>query len=494
MLFNSPLYFVLFLPFVLAVFFLLGRIRFFRLSLPFLSISSLLFYGWWKPGYLWIILASMLVNFIAARAIDFFAVGMRRICFYAGLLFNILLLGYYKYAGFIIENLNSVITDTGLSDKSFTVPEIILPLAISFFTFQQIAFLVDTYKGKSKRYSLVDYILFVCFFPQLIAGPIVHHNEIMPQLFRLRTKLFSWRNFNYGLCFFAIGLFKKVVIADHLAVAADRGFSGYDQLTLIDGWVCTLSYTFQLYFDFSGYCDMAIGSARMLNIHLPINFSSPYKAHNIQDFWRRWHITLSRWLRDYIYIPLGGNRCSKTREFVNLVVTFLIGGIWHGAGWTFVLWGLFHGIGVGLHRFWHEKKVKIPHPLKIAVTFSVVHLLWVLFRAESCNQAIKIYRSMLGLNGFMLPDNYIKGIKSFTGVDLADWTYAVSDWNQIYGWQNLLVIPLIMVVAFILPNSQQVVLKFRHGLLKSLLFAVILIVAVYYALISDDSPFLYFNF
>jgi D-alanyl-lipoteichoic acid acyltransferase DltB (MBOAT superfamily) len=223
-------------------------------------------------------------------------------------------------------------------------------LAISFFTFQQIAYLVDSYKGETKEYDFLNYILFVSFFPQLIAGPIVHHKEMMPQFANLKNKIFSPNNFAKGLFILAMGLFKKVVIADTLALWANNGYNNHMEMSFFNAWIVTLAYTFQLYFDFSGYTDMAIGSGLMFNIKLPSNFNSPYKSLNLQDFWRRWHITLSRWLRDYIYIPLGGSKKGEYRAIFNIIITFFLGGLWHGAGWTFIFWGFYHGIGLTIFK------------------------------------------------------------------------------------------------------------------------------------------------
>ena len=265
-----------------------------------------------------------------------------------GIIANVALLGYFKYADFFIENVNS------LFGTNIDLLNLALPLAISFFTFQQIAYLVDSYRKETKEYSFLNYALFVTFFPQLIAGPIVHHKEMMPQFENKWNLVKKYKNIALGLFIFSIGLFKKVVIADTFAIWATNGFDNATTLNLFEAWATSLSYTFQLYFDFSGYTDMAIGIALLFNIKLPINFNSPYKALNIQDFWRRWHITLGRFLRDYIYIPLGGNRTGKFRNYLNLLITFLIAGIWHGASWMFVFWGFLHGVAMVVHRAWKE--------------------------------------------------------------------------------------------------------------------------------------------
>jgi len=265
-----------------------------------------------------------------------------------GVILNLSLLGYFKYADFFIENINIAFS---VNAESLNL---LLPLAISFFTFQQIAYLVDSYRQETKEYDFLNYALFVTFFPQLIAGPIVHHKEMMPQFAKTRNKVKSYRNIAMGLFIFSIGLFKKVVIADTFAVWATNGFDVATTLNLFEAWATSLSYTFQLYFDFSGYTDMAIGLALLFNIRLPVNFNSPYKATNIQDFWRRWHITLSRFLRDYVYIPLGGNKKGSFRTYNNLMATFVIGGLWHGASWAFIFWGFLHGLALTVQKLWSK--------------------------------------------------------------------------------------------------------------------------------------------
>lgn len=336
MLFNSFEFIFLFLPFIFLLYFYLLHKRLIIGAKGILVFSSLFFYSWWNIAYLPIILSSMLINFVVGNTIgkqQRITIFQKKVLLIFGIVFNLGLLAYFKYADFFLENLNNVF------DASFPILDLALPLAISFFTFQQIAYLVDSYKGETTEYDFLNYALFVTFFPQLIAGPIVHHKEMMPQFMSKWNLVRNYKNIAAGLFIFSIGLFKKLIIADTFAQWANYGFDQAEILTVVEAWVTSLSYTFQLYYDFSGYTDMAIGAALLFNIRLPINFNSPYKAHNIQDFWRRWHITLSRFLRDYIYIPLGGNRSGSFRTSCNLMATFIIGGIWHGAGWTFIFWG-----------------------------------------------------------------------------------------------------------------------------------------------------------
>jgi D-alanyl-lipoteichoic acid acyltransferase DltB (MBOAT superfamily) len=305
-----------------------------------------------------------------------------------GVAANLSLLGYFKYADFFIENINV------LFGVDIPLLHLALPLAISFYTFQQIAYLVDSYRKETKEYDFLNYAVFVTFFPQLIAGPIVHHSEMMPQFAQLKNKVMRTGNIALGIFIFSIGLFKKVVIADSFAVWATYGFDTAYSLNMLEAWMTSLSYTFQLYFDFSGYTDMAIGIALLFNIKLPINFDSPYKATDIQDFWRRWHITLSRFLKDYIYIPLGGNRKGELRTYTNLFTTFLLGGIWHGAGWTFVLWGGLHGAALVIHRIWQKIGFRLPVVLAWFITFNFINIAWVFFRALNFDDALKVLQGM----------------------------------------------------------------------------------------------------
>ena len=313
-----------------------------------------------------------------------------------GIVANLSLLGYFKYADFFIENFNIVV------QTNINLFNLLLPLAISFFTFQQIAYLVDSYRQETKEYDFLNYALFVTFFPQLIAGPIVHHSEMMPQFANKWNAVKKYRNIALGLFIFSIGLFKKVVIADTFAVWASAGFDTATTLNLFEAWATSLSYTFQLYFDFSGYTDMAIGIALLFNIKLPINFNSPYKARNIQDFWRRWHITLSRFLRDYVYIPLGGNKKGSFRTYSNLLATFVIGGLWHGAGWTFVFWGFLHGMALVIHRAWSNLGFKMWTWLAWLITFNFVNVAWVFFRAKEWDDAVRVLGAMFSLDNVVI--------------------------------------------------------------------------------------------
>ena len=392
MLFNSYIFIFVFLPITWFIYFYLNSKRLTELSKGFLVFSSLFFYSWWNITYLPLILISMLFNYTIGTSLakNTKSIYRKKILIF-GIISNLSLLGYFKYADFFIENINFI------GSNKIGLLHLALPLAISFFTFQQVSYLVDSYREETKEYDFLNYALFVTFFPQLIAGPIVHHKEMMPQFAILRNKVKNYNNIAMGLFIFTMGLFKKVVIADTFAVWATNGFDVVEKLSLVEAWATSLSYTFQLYFDFSGYTDMAIGAALLFNIKLPINFNSPYKATDIQDFWRRWHMTLSRFLRDYIYIPLGGNRKGKYRTYSNLMATFILGGLWHGAGWTFVFWGFLHGMALVIHKAWNELGFKMNKILAWFITFNFINISWVFFRAKEWNDALKVLGGMFNL-------------------------------------------------------------------------------------------------
>ena len=400
-----------------------------------------------------------------------------------GIVSNIALLGYFKYTDFMIDNLNL------LTDSNVPTLDLALPLAISFFTFQQIAYLVDSYRQETKEYDFLNYSLFVTFFPQLIAGPIVHHKEMMPQFTKRRNKVKNYRNIAMGLFIFSIGLFKKVVIADTFAVWATQGFDVATSLNLLEAWATSLSYTFQLYFDFSGYTDMAIGLALLFNIRLPINFNSPYKATDIQDFWRRWHITLSRFLKDYVYIPLGGNRKGEFRVYTNLMATFIIGGIWHGAGWTFVFWGFLHGIALVIHRAWSKLGFKIWTWLAWLITFNFINIAWVFFRAKEWDDAVKVLGGMFSLDNIVLPASLATqlAILSNYGVEFARFGTFLSAGKDLIVW---LLVGFILILVF--RNSMDKLRLFKPNAINSFMFIMAFTISFYK--LSGYSEFLYFRF
>lgn len=394
MLFNSYEFLLAFLPATLFLYFLAGKYAGGRTAIFILIVASFIFYAWWKPSYFIILFASLIFNYGLSLGFKSLKPRAAKILLAWGVGINLAALGFYKYTDFFLENFNFI------SGANFPLPGFVLPLAISFFTFQQIAYLVDAYTGHIQERSFSNYALFVTFFPQLIAGPIVHHGEMMPQFAKAGIARFNAANFAKGFFILSVGLFKKVIIADKFALYATAGFDHAAVLNFQEAWVSSLSYTFQLYFDFSGYTDMAIGLGWMFNIRLPFNFNSPYKALDIQDFWRRWHMTLSRFLRDYLYIPLGGNRGENWTTYRNLFLTFLLGGIWHGAGWTFVVWGALHGLGTMVHRAWKSFGKNMYALPAWIFTFLFVHIAWVFFRAVNFGDALKVLKGMAGFSGF----------------------------------------------------------------------------------------------
>ena len=397
----------------------------------------------------------------------------KKTCLVFGIIINILLLGYFKYTDFIIDNINFI------SGTSIPLQHIALPLAISFFTFQQIAYLVDSYKGLTKGYNFLNYSLFVTFFPQLIAGPIVAHHEMMPQFARLRNLIKDYRHLFIGILLFLMGLFKKIFIADYFANFASTGFDHTQSLTILQGWFTSLSYTIQIYFDFSGYCDMAMGLAKMFNINLPINFNSPYKALNIQDFWRRWHITLSRFLRDYIYIPLGENRRGYSRSLANVFSVFLIGGLWHGAAWTFVIWGILHGLANIIWRLWHATNHTLKKWIAWFITFNFINIAWIFFRAKSFADAKKVLYSMFSFD---------------TLQGMADLKIFSSEPYNI----SILLLGII-ICSVVLPNSVEIIKRIKITSNKSAFLwgsitAILTILLIIKMIIIPYSEFIYFNF
>lgn len=416
MLFNSLEFLFLFLPAVWLVFALTARLLPHRFALGWLAGASLFFYGWWNPVYLPLLIFSVCSNFLAGLWIDRTVDDRRRFGLTA--LFvaaNLLLLGYYKYTNFFVDQVN------GAFGAGIEIGAIVLPLAISFHTFQQIAYLVDIRRRQHGERDFLRYLLFVVFFPQLIAGPIVHHKELLPQLEALLQRKFrlEYRHVAVGLSVFIIGLCKKVLIADYAATFSSPVFEAAERgqiFGFLDAWGGALAYTFQIYFDFSGYSDMAVGLGFLFGLRLPFNFAAPYAALSIIDFWRRWHMTLSRFLRDYLYIPLGGGHCSPARRNLNLMLTMLLGGLWHGAGWTFVIWGLLHGLFLSVNHLWRTalgKKTltrlddsRLYAASSWILTFLCVVIAWVFFRAASLDGALHMLAAMFGVGGLMLPESY----------------------------------------------------------------------------------------
>ncbi len=482
MLFNSYEFIFAFLPLTFFIYFYLLKKRLSVGARGFLVFASLFFYSWWNVAYLPLILGSILFNYVMGNTLSDesknIKVGKKALLIF-GIASNLALLGYFKYSDFFIANFNLVM------DSSINPLHVILPLGISFFTFTQIAFLVDSYKKEVKEYDFLRYMLFVTYFPHLLAGPIIHHKDMMPQFASRWNMAIRYKNVAAGLFLFSIGLFKKVVIADTFAVWANNGFDAAVTLNMIEAWATSLSYTFQLYFDFSGYTDMAIGASLLFNIKLPINFNSPYKATSIQDFWRRWHITLSTFLRDYIYIPLGGSRKGSFRTSTNLMATFILGGIWHGAGWTFVFWGFLHGVALVINHIWKSIGLKMPTLLAWFITFNFVNIAWVFFRAKEWSDAVKILHAMF-LGVIILPPELQFFNFSFISFSAA-WLGNIFADKYI-----LLQLVSVFVLTLLFKNSMEIKNSFKLNF-TSLLLVTVLFVASLLNL-SGVHEFLYFNF
>jgi len=492
MLFNSYIFLFVFLPIAWIVFRLMARLRSATAAMLTLVAASLFFYGYWNPKLILLLLLSVAFNYSWSTWLDR-ARAYSKLLLALGIGVNLAVLGYFKYTNFLLENLSR----TGLLPQMKW--NIVLPLGISFFTFVQIAYLVDIYTGAARWGGLLEYATFATFFPQLIAGPIVRQHEIIPCYRGLRLCAMSYRNVTIGLGFIALGLFKKVLLADTLSPWVDDAFGTADKLSFIEAWGASLAYTFQIYFDFSAYSDIAIGVARLFNIDLPINFNSPYKAASIIDFWRRWHITLSRFIRDYLYIPLGGNRKGTARQYVNLLATMLLAGLWHGAGWTFVLWGGLHGLYLALNhmvrRLSRRLQVRVPGWAGWMATFACVNVAWVFFRADSISRAVDILKGMAGMNGIIVKSRHLPDflVQALAAVHIpvvgktATWHYFSPH------ERNLLLVALVIMLA--LPNTWEwahATIGRRPTRLTAVFVGVILCISVLF--LGKVSEFVYFQF
>jgi alginate O-acetyltransferase complex protein AlgI len=478
MLFNSYPFIFVFLPIALAGYFWLGCSS--NLApVVWLALASLAFYSVSNWQFVGLLLASVAFNYFIGWLLiaKQLRLATRFAVLTAGVAGDLLVLGTFKYAGFFAANLNALFS-TGI------VVNILLPVGISFYTFTQIAFLVDAYRGNVARYALPHYALFVTYFPHLIAGPILHHKDMIPQFESERTKRPDPHLILCGLIIFAIGLFKKTCLADAIqplvAPAFGANYPSFDQ-----AWIGALAYTFQLYFDFSGYSDMAIGISLMFGIFLPLNFNSPYKATSIIDFWRRWHMTLSQFLRDYLYIPLGGNRHGRVLRYVNLMITMLLGGLWHGAAWTFVVWGALHGAYLCVNHAWSNygptvapRFARLGNAIAFVLTFVSVVVAWVFFRADSISSATFVLSRMAD------PSNIV-----FGHGEMANATF----------------IAVYAAIAWFAPNTQQimgydhknrVVGENLNGWLRrpGFLYAAAATLAFGVLGISQHSEFIYFRF
>lgn len=490
MLFNTFSFVLIFLPIALLGYFLLGKFSL-RLSIAFLLIASIVFYSQWNISFLPLILGSCSANYVVGRWIsrhkDTGNNRSAKLGLALGLVLNLGLLSCFKYLDFLVANL------AWLTKADLALPGVTLPLGISFFTFTQIAYLVDCYSRGVREYRAENYGLFVTYFPHLIAGPILHHREIMPQFERAESHVFIPGRLVVGMVFFVIGLVKKVVLADGVGRFVAPVFDVHHaQLTALEAWSGALAYTFQLYFDFSAYSDMAYGLSYMFGIILPVNFNSPYQACSIVDFWRRWHMTLSSFLRDYLYIPLGGNRLGRARRYLNLFITMLLGGLWHGANWTFVAWGGLHGIYLtinhALRMLLGERKNPVVRPMGWLATFLAVVVGWVFFRASSLPVAFDVLQAMVGGNDSGAAGAGLAGINRIMAVDeCAVWLLACA------------------LIAFFAPNAYEMIgrglqdgkenrLNSNWGAVALSALSVLALLVIAIGETRGGSQFLYFNF
>jgi alginate O-acetyltransferase complex protein AlgI len=486
MLFNSLVYLYLFLPIVVIGYLIASRFLSVRVKNVWLVGASLFFYGFWNPLYVPLLIGSIVVNFFLGTVLLKDTVSLRgmeiprRAIFIVGAVLNLVLLGIFKYTDFFISNINWI---TG---AHIPLAHLVLPLAISFFTFEQITYLVECYKRTTHNHGFLNYAIFVTFFPHLIAGPIIFYKDIMPQLGKVKDFSVYYRNIGLGLFLLSLGLVKKVGIADTFAVWANAGYAFEGTLTFFDAWATSLSYAFQLYFDFSGYTDMAIGSALLFNISLPQNFNSPYKATNIQDFWQRWHMSLTVWFRAYLYFPLAVSlrRFGQYGALASLFVTFVIIGLWHGPAWTFVIFGCLHGGAMLIHHVWKMyAKISLPTPVAWFLTFNFVNISWIFFRAENFGQISSMLKSMFGVNG-LGPTSIIfaESEKYVARLGVPDFFE-----REVFVW-----ILLFLGVVLLLKNSNYYKEHFSPTVAYLSLSIVFFLIGI--VNINKFSEFLYFNF
>lgn len=477
MLFNSYIFILCFLPLTLLAYFGLNRLKKYKAAKLSLVVASLIFCGYNDITHIYVIVLSILMNYLAVGLLRRYPSRNKAIVV-VGVAANIFLLGYFKYFNFLVENLNA------LTGSDFNCLNLILPLGISYFTFQQISYLIDSGRGECKGYSFLDYVLYVTFFPRLVAGPIVSHDVLLPQFVSEKSKQWDSANVVKGIQVFAIGLFKKVIAAETFGKIVSYGYGHVSSLNSLEAILTILAYTFQIYFDFSGYSDMAVGVGLLFNINLPINFNSPYKAKTIVEFWKRWHMTLTRFLTKHVYIPLGGNRKGNVRTYINILIVFLVSGIWHGAGWTFVVWGLLHGIANGLCRLFSKTIEKTPGWINWIITFLFLNVTWIIFRAESLEQVWQLlYRVTAG--GFSINAELTETLLQPTLISLPSQFLPLL-------WVIIGYIAIAVAVSVFARNSHEIV-NSRQTSTWCLLWIYVLFVVSMLSM-SGVSTFLYNNF
>ena len=487
MLFNSYIFIFLFFPLVLIGYYCLGHAGLYKPMLIFLTSMSLWFYGYNNIYYLFLLIFSILVNYglvaLMFRAGDNKVI--RKCTLYAGLICNLGILFHFKYYDFFIENINAVMK------QHFPLLKLMLPLGISFYTFQQISYVADAYKGECEHYGFWEYTAYVSFFPQLIAGPIVYHSELIPQFRNPENHRLHFTDMSRGLYAFALGLAKKVLLADTLSKFVTIGYDNIPQLNTFSVLMVMVCYSLQIYFDFSGYCDMAYGMAYMMNIKLPVNFDSPYKASSVSEFWDRWHMTLTRFFTKYIYIPLGGSRKGRIRTWSNVMIVFLVSGLWHGANWTFILWGALHGILSVFEKAVNLTAVKIPKWISTGFTFLFVTFAWSLFRAPSVTDATLLWKQLFS-GGFGLYQPIRNKFVELVEVSLL-YRMGLGGIMETYPFLlPVFFVMLLLAACFFMKNTQEKAGGMKFTTRK---FITVVILMVWSILsLSEISEFLYFNF
>lgn len=486
MLFNSYIFILCFLPFTMIGYYGLNHWEKETQAKWFLITASLLFYGYFDVRYLPVILVSICFNYGFSKILsDAKYEKYKKMVLATGIAANVGLLFYIKYWNFFLENVNNVF------GSSLKLKQMLLPLGISFFTFQQIAYLVDSYRGETVKYSFTDYTLFVTFFPKLSMGPIVLHHQLMPEFEKKESKILNQSRLSLGIWWFTVGLAKKVLLADTLGKGVDWAYANVEVLGGLDVLVVSILYTLQLYFDFSGYCDMACGIGEMFQISLPKNFNSPYKALSITDFWNRWHMTLSGFLQKYIYFPLGGSRKGMVRSIVNIWIVFLVSGIWHGSAWTFIIWGLLHGTARVLHKIFQKTWDRLPKKIRWFGTFVFLNITWIFFRAESLTQAVSMLKKIFTSFQWKLHSGLMQQFDVLEFTYIEEHVGPLLNLVKAHPQIHLLIVMLIGLMIALVPRNLYEK-EFKPGIGNGLISVILLVWCV--LSFSGVSTFLYFNF
>ncbi|MDE7324435.1 MAG: MBOAT family protein [Lachnospiraceae bacterium] len=487
MLFNSYIFVFLFLPLVVTGYYLLHHMKWEKAALGYLIAMSMVFYGYQNIRYLAMLIASILFNYLLVFRMGKARTALqRRLCLAAGLLLNLGILFCFKYYDFFLENVNALFK----TDYHFL--RLVLPLGISFYTFQQLSYVIDSYRGECEQYSLLEYAAYVSFFPQLIAGPIVYHDELIPQLREAENHRIQYKNLSKGIYAFALGMAKKVLVADSLSKVVTAGYANIGALNCISTVFVMICYSMQIYFDFSGYCDMAYGIGFLFNVELPLNFNSPYKAASVREFWDRWHMTLTRFFTRYVYIPLGGSRKGTFRTYLNVMAVFLVSGIWHGANWTYILWGIVNGLGNLFDRLSGRILNKIPHIIRVAVTFCFCSIAWSMFRASSVEQGVQMIGNLRVVGDGTIHAAVLEAFQGIFEITLIN-RVGGSVVMQSYPWLLPAAVCMVLILACQwMRNTQEKVNDGRYG--KRRIAATVVLLMWSVLSLSEVSEFLYFNF